>query len=132
MMVRSSARVDGVYGSMSIGWAIRRQHKVPVLSEAVLLKNAREHLPGGLRVSLWRLACDPASSSARVLYKRPTRPFNYGMNTNLLSRTEALSLLYASSDGRNRLSANLGYFDPRWTSSVASGCPGSKHKRRIP
>ena len=46
MMVRSSARVDGVYGSMSIGWAMRRQHKVPVLSEAVLLKNAREHLPG--------------------------------------------------------------------------------------
>jgi hypothetical protein len=44
----------------------------------------------------------------------------------------ALSLLCASSDGRNRLSANLGYFDPRWTSSVASECPGSKHKRRNP
>ena len=132
MMVRSSARVDGVYGSMSIGWAMRRQHKVPVLSEAVLLKNAREHLPGGLPVSSWRLACDSASSSALVLYTRSTRPFNYGMNTSLLSRIEALSLLCASSDGRNRLSANLGYFDPRWTSSVASGCPGSKHKRRNP
>ena len=41
------------------------------------------------------------------------------MNTSLLSRIETLSLLCASSDGRNRLSANLGYFDPRWTSSVA-------------
>jgi hypothetical protein len=133
MMVRSSARVDGFYGAVSIRRVMRRQHKVPVLSEAVLLmKNAREHLPGGLPVSSWRLACDSASSSALVLYKRPTRPFNYGMNTSLLSRIEALSLLCASSDGRNRLSANLGYFDPRWTSSVASGCPGSKHKRRIP
>jgi hypothetical protein len=73
-----------------------------------------------------------ASSFALVFYKRFTRPFNYGTNASLLSRIEALSLLCASSDGRNRLSANLGYFDPRWTSSVASGCPGSKHKRRIP
>jgi hypothetical protein len=100
--------------------------------EEVLMKNAREHLPGGLPISSWRLACDSASSSALVLYKRSTRPFNYGMNTSLLSRIEALSLLCASSDGRNRLSANLGYFDPRWTSSVASECPGSKHKRRNP
>ena len=35
MMVRSSARVDGFYGAVSIQWAMRRQHKVPVLSEAV-------------------------------------------------------------------------------------------------
>jgi hypothetical protein len=68
MMVRSSARVNGVYGAMSIGWAMRRQYKVPVLSEAVLMKNACVQLPGGLAVSLWRLACDPASSSAFVLY----------------------------------------------------------------
>jgi hypothetical protein len=67
MMVRSSARVDGVYGAMSIGWARRRQHKVPVLSEAVPMKNARVHLPGGLPASLWRSACDSASSSALVL-----------------------------------------------------------------
>jgi hypothetical protein len=74
MMARSSSRVDGAYGAMSIGWATRRQHKVPILSEAVLLmKNAREHLPGGLSASSWRLACDPASSSALVLYKRSTR-----------------------------------------------------------
>jgi hypothetical protein len=96
------------------------------------MKKAREHRPGGLPASSWRLACDSASSFALVLYKRFTRPFNYGTNASLLSRIEALSLLCASSDGRNRLSANLGYFDPRWTSSVASGCPGSKHKRRIP
>jgi len=34
-------------------------------------------------------------------------------------------LFCASSDGRNRLSANLGYFDPRWTSSVASDVPAA-------
>jgi hypothetical protein len=28
-------------------------------------------------------------------------------------------------------SANLGYFDPRWTSCAASGCTGGKIKRRI-
>src|ERR1700722_5140161 len=54
MTVRSSARVDGFYGAVSIQWAMRRQHKVPVLSEAVLMKNAREYLPGGLPISSWR------------------------------------------------------------------------------
>jgi hypothetical protein len=56
-MVRSSARVDGFYRAVSIGWAMQRQPKVPVLSEAVLLmKNAHVHLPGELPVSLWRSA----------------------------------------------------------------------------
>jgi hypothetical protein len=36
MMVRSSARVDGFYGAVWIGWVMPRQPKVPVLSEAVL------------------------------------------------------------------------------------------------
>ena len=54
MMVRSSARVDGFYGAVSIQWAMRRQHKVPVLSEAVLMKNAGGYLPGGLPISSWR------------------------------------------------------------------------------
>ena len=54
-MVRSSARVDGFYGAVSIQWAMRRQHKVPVLSEAgLLMKNARGYLPGGLPISSWR------------------------------------------------------------------------------
>jgi hypothetical protein len=53
------------------------------------------------------------------------------MITSLLSWIEALSLQCASSDGRNGLSANLGCFDPRWTSSAASGCSGSKHNGEI-
>jgi hypothetical protein len=65
------------------------------------MKNAREHLPGGLPASSRRLACD-SSSSAVVLYKRSNRPFNYGMNASLLSRIETLSLWCASSDGRNK------------------------------
>lgn len=103
------------------------------LSDAGFMKNARERLPGGLPFFFVAFAFDnSAPSSALVLYKRSTRPFNYAMNTSLLSRIDALSLLCASSDGRNRLSANLGYFGPRWTSSVASGCPGSNQKRRNP
>jgi hypothetical protein len=30
------------------------------------------------------------------------------------------------------LSANLGYFDPRWTSCAASGCPGGKNNGEFP
>jgi hypothetical protein len=108
--------------------------RMPIVLRVVSIRWAMrsEHLPRGLPASSWRLACDSASSFALVFYKRFTRPFNHGTNASLLSRIEALSLLCASSDGRNRLSANLGYFDPRWTSSVASECPGSKHKRRNP
>ena len=47
MMVRLLVHVGGFYGAVSIRRAMRRQHKVPVLSEAgLLMKNAREHLPG--------------------------------------------------------------------------------------
>jgi hypothetical protein len=45
-MVRLLVHVGGFYGAVSIRRAMRRQHKVPVLSEAGLMKNAREHLPG--------------------------------------------------------------------------------------
>jgi hypothetical protein len=46
-MVRLLVHVGGFYGAVSIRRAMRRQHKVPVLSEAgLLMKNAREHLPG--------------------------------------------------------------------------------------
>jgi hypothetical protein len=48
MMVRLLAHVGGFYGALSIRRAMRRQHKVPVLSEAgLLMKNAREHLRAG-------------------------------------------------------------------------------------
>ena len=47
MMVRLLVHVGGFYGAVSIRRAMRRQHKIPVLSEAgLLMKNAREHLPG--------------------------------------------------------------------------------------
>ena len=80
---------------------------------------------GSVWLVIWRQAL------TLVLYERSTRPFNYGTNTSLLSRIEALSLLCASSDGRNRLSANLGYFDPRWTSARLPDVPAANTNGEI-
>jgi hypothetical protein len=49
-----------------------------------------------------------------------------------LRRRSAISLSVHRVMAQAGLSANLGYFDPRWTSCAASGCPGGKMKRRIP
>ena len=48
-----------------------------------------------------------------------------------LRRRSAISLNMHRVMAQSGLSANLGYFDPRWTSCAASGCPGGKIKRRI-
>jgi hypothetical protein len=49
-----------------------------------------------------------------------------------LRRLSANSLNVHRVMAQSGLSANLGCFDPRWTSCAASGCPGGKMKRRIP
>jgi hypothetical protein len=49
-----------------------------------------------------------------------------------LRRRSAISLNVHRVMAQSGLSANLGYFDPRWTSCAAFGCPDGKMKRRIP
>jgi hypothetical protein len=48
-----------------------------------------------------------------------------------LLRLSAISLNEHRVMAQSGLSANLGYFDPRWTSCAAFGYAGGKIKRRI-